>query len=422
MSSMLKTFMKMNRFYENMYDAENRLVRLVAAEPGDETKYGALFGYDPSGRRAYRGVLRNPEESDEWETLFFSYDGDDVIAEFALEAETAPGYGGSWTKLLPKDDAGGGEISAALNAHYLHGPGVDEQLVWWSRDFTVSNWRGRHLEPRLYFKDGLGSVRAIAGAAGTAGESVQAIVGTYTYDSFGNEIETCGRPALLNRYRYTGREFDYFGKSYETTLYTTSTSLYYFRNRNYDQRLGTFLQTDPAWSLNLYPYVSNNPVMMYDPYGDLHPGIYIVGGVVGVGAAGWYLYGKWRHSQNPTVQWCKRMITEFPEIGIIFDAMSKVETVSKLPEYRIAFLISTKEYLNVVHKEKGVGEDVPGWEKAYWELVDAGGNLSGMGEQGDIGTMLKAREMGNKFLELSSQKREEIIERMEEMIRDEQGK
>jgi len=199
----------------------------------------------------------------------------------------------------PKDGAGGGEISVALNAHYLHGPGVDEQLVWWSRDFTLSGWRGRNLEPRLYFKDGLGSVRAIAGAAGTDGEPVQAIVGTYTYDSFGNEIETCGRPALLNRYRYTGREDDYFGASYETTLYTTSTSLYYFRNRNYDQRLGTFIQTDPVWSLNQYTYSSNNPIDFIDPFGldTIQVGFEISGQTIGFGGS-WSVGIVWDNKWN----------------------------------------------------------------------------------------------------------------------------
>jgi len=90
---------------------------------------------------------------------------------------------------------------------------------------------------------------------------------TYTYDSFGNEIETCGRPALLNRYRYTGREFDYFGASYETTLYSVGLGHYHNRARTYDHTLGTFLQTDPVWSPNLYVYTGNNPVIMVDSYG-----------------------------------------------------------------------------------------------------------------------------------------------------------
>jgi len=109
------------------------------------------------------------------------------------------------------------------------------------------------------------------------------------FDSFGNEIETCGRPALLNRYCYTGREFDYFGASYETTLYSVGLGHYHNRARTYDHTLGTFLQTDPVWAPNLYVYTGNNPVYKIDPFGKAD--LYTMGVSVGAGEHVYYEYG-----------------------------------------------------------------------------------------------------------------------------------
>jgi RHS repeat-associated protein len=55
---------------------------------------------------------------------------------------------------------------------------------------------------------------------------------------------------------YTGRESD------------SETSLYYYRARYYDPRLGRFISEDPARDgLNLYGYVGNSPVSFSDPLG-----------------------------------------------------------------------------------------------------------------------------------------------------------
>jgi hypothetical protein len=32
---------------------------------------------------------------------------------------------------------------------------------------------------------------------------------------------------------------------------------------------GIFLQPDPIWDVNLYPYVANNPIILIDPYGNI---------------------------------------------------------------------------------------------------------------------------------------------------------
>jgi RHS repeat-associated protein len=162
------------------------------------------FKYDPFGRRIYK--------SSSSATSVYAYDGDNLIEE-TNSAGTAV-------------------------ARYSQGLNIDEPLAM-LRSSTTS----------YYQADGLGSVTSLTNLAGAAAQ-------TYTYDSFGNIIATSG--SLVNSFRYTGREFD------------TETSLYYYRARYYDPNPGRFLSEDPSATSgkeDLYRYVGNNPLNLYDPSG-----------------------------------------------------------------------------------------------------------------------------------------------------------
>jgi RHS repeat-associated protein len=145
-------------------------------------------------------------------TSIYAYDGDNLIEET--------------------------NSSGTAVARYSQGLNIDEPLVMLRGGATS-----------YYEADGLGSVTSLTNAAGTAAQ-------TYTYDSFGNTVATSG--SLVNSFQYTGREFD------------PETSLYYYRARYYDAKIGRFLTEDPIGYVggdNFYSYVENDPTDLADPYG-----------------------------------------------------------------------------------------------------------------------------------------------------------
>ncbi len=201
------------------YDYSNRLTSVNATS--------VLLSYDPSGR------LRALGGSAVADTLFV-YDGVDVIAEY--------NPGGS------------------LVRRYVHGPGMDEPLVW----FEGAGHSGSGTPDRRYlFADERGSIIAVEGGSTTKN----------SYDEYG--VPGSGN---AGRFQYTGQ------------MWMPEAGLYHYKARAYNPELGRFMQPDPIGygdGVNMYNYVAGDPVNSRDPTGLVVVGnsVIITGGVEDGGIA-----------------------------------------------------------------------------------------------------------------------------------------
>jgi len=162
--------------------------------------------YDPLGRLW--------QEVSGGNTLRFAYDGSDLIAEL--------------------NTSGNGVVQR----RYVHGPGVDEPLVWYEGSGTSDR--------RFMVSDERGSVVLVTRSNGTT-------LAQNKYDEYGK-----ASGGNVGRFGYTG----------QTKI--TGTDIWHYKARAYSAELGRFLQPDPigyADGLNMYAYVAGDPVNATDPTG-----------------------------------------------------------------------------------------------------------------------------------------------------------
>jgi RHS repeat-associated protein len=217
------------------YDDENRLTQVAsnynAAPSGpligtNGTNYQSNFTYDGLGRLRKRsesidGVLQT--------TTVYIYDGWRVIQE--RDANNDPLV--SYTR--------GTDLSGSLE-----GAGGIGGLLARSTG-SAGNWTSH----AYYHADGNGNVTYLV-------DSSQGLAASYRYDPFGNTISTNGPLADANVYRFSSKECH------------VNSGMYYYLYRFYDPNLQRWINRDPlgeSAGANLYAFVRNDSVNMYDPEG-----------------------------------------------------------------------------------------------------------------------------------------------------------
>jgi RHS repeat-associated protein len=168
-------------------------------------------------------------------TTSYEYDGDGTRiskAQGGVETKYINDVGRSLVQVLTETDNTG-----TTQATYNYG----NDLISMNRASADS----------FYLYDGLGTTRQLT-------DSVESVTVSYVYDSFGNLIASSGTSE--NTYGFTGEQ-----------QFKEADDLVFLRARYYDPGIGRFVSKDPIGyydsSMNLYTYVTNNPVILIDPFG-----------------------------------------------------------------------------------------------------------------------------------------------------------
>jgi RHS repeat-associated protein len=210
------------------WDGENRLVGLTSlsgAPSGSQLQLA--FAYDYQGRRIQKIVSTNNGTNYASEyTNAFAYDGWNLTGVFDGSGNQL--YSFNW----------GTDLSGSM-----HGAGGVGGLI------SMTVYSGTNAGTYFYTYDGNGNVGTLVNVANGAA------VANYEYGPFGEVIRATGPMAKVNPFLF------------QTDFYDWETGKYYVKYRYYDSTTGRFLNRDPEeedGGLNLYGFVANNPINLFD--------------------------------------------------------------------------------------------------------------------------------------------------------------
>jgi RHS repeat-associated protein len=210
--------------WTNTWDAENRLVSTTSlSNTPSASQYSLSFTYDYMGRRIQKIV--SPTNGTPY-TNRFLYDGWNVVA--ILDGANNLLYSFMWGTDLSGSMQGAGGVGGAI---------------------SMTVYSGANAGTYFYCYDGNGNVVALVNAANGT------VAAQYEYGPFGEVIRATGPMAKVNPFLF------------QTDFYDWETGKYYVKYRYYDPNTGRFLNRDPEeedGGLNLYGFVGNNPINLFD--------------------------------------------------------------------------------------------------------------------------------------------------------------
>jgi RHS repeat-associated protein len=206
------------------WDAENRLIGMTV-NTNTGPQYQLTFAYDAKGRRIQKLVTTGAVPT---YTNNFLYDGWNLVAETGPNNSLIRNY--VWGTDLSGSQQGAGGVGGLLAIGY-HGTTTTNAFVAY---------------------DGNGNVTALINALdGT-------LLANYEYGPFGECIRLNGPLAKNNPFRFSNKYQD------------DESDLLYYGRRYYKPSTGTWSNRDPIderGGLNLYGFISNNPVSEVDVLG-----------------------------------------------------------------------------------------------------------------------------------------------------------
>ncbi|MFE6799894.1 RHS repeat-associated core domain-containing protein [Paenibacillus chitinolyticus] len=222
--------------FNETYEYDNRGNRASLMTDRELSESGSTYTYDDRDR------LKKVVTADGKE-VSYRYNGDGLLYERTENGKTVRYYYDDSQHLIREAEVGtDGTITPVYQ--YIYSPAGS---ILARKPMTANTG----LE--YYTLNGHGDVVALRDSNGN-------VLNEYTYDIWGNPVTE--KETVPNHFRYSGEYWD------------NTTKLQYLRARWYDPNLGRFInedtyegQLDNPLSLNLYTYVSNNPLTRIDPSG-----------------------------------------------------------------------------------------------------------------------------------------------------------